>query len=109
MPVTPKVLIANTYIATGLNQVLLVDNVSIIDKFTVTNVSANEATLTVSLHNLGSAQDGIIVSNRILAPNETYTCPEVTGHVLLANGRVSAQSSVNLALILRASGRELTA
>ena len=108
MPVTPKVLIDSIYITTGLNQKLAVDELTIIDKFTVTNVSASEASLTVALSNLSLPADGIIISNRIVAPNETYTCPEITGHVLLANGKVNAQSSIADALILRASGRELT-
>ncbi len=109
MPVTPKVLINNIYITTGLNQKLHADELTIIDKFTVTNVSSSEASLTVALSNLSQPEDGIIISNRIVAPNETYTCPEITGHVLKANGRVHAQSSIADALILRASGRELTA
>ena len=111
MTVTPKVLIepklaeaTNTvqYTATGVN--------AIVDKFTVTNTGAAAATITVNLvTNLGTVSAANrIVASRNIDVGETYTCPELIGHVLKDADYISTVASAAGTLTIRASGREIT-
>lgn len=81
-----------------------------IDKFTVTNTTAANATISVNLvPSAGSAAAGnLIVSARAVAPGETYTCPELVGHVLESGGFISTLAGTASALTIRASGVEIT-
>jgi hypothetical protein len=84
---------------------------AIIDKFTVTNTSANNVTISVNLVTVaGSAGDSnLIVDARSLVPNETYTCPELVGQALEPGSFISTIASAATSLTIRASGREITA
>ncbi|CAB4166405.1 hypothetical protein UFOVP845_28 [uncultured Caudovirales phage] len=110
MAVTPKVLIpakqaenvqTAQYTATAVK--------AIIDKFTVTNTSANNVTLSVNLVTvLGTAgASNLILDARTIAPDETYTCPELVGQVLEAGGFISTLASAATSLTIRCSGREI--
>ena len=111
MTVTVKVLVpaqtaANTqstvYTATGVT--------AIIDKFTATNYSANAATISVNLVTVsGSAgNDNLIVKTKTLQASETYTFPELVGHVLAPGGFISTIADTASAINIRVSGREVT-
>ena len=90
------------YIAAGVN--------AIIDKFTATNYSANAATISVNLVTAaGSASnDNLIVKTKTLQASETYTFPELVGHVLSPSGFISTIAGTTSAINIRASGREVT-
>lgn len=83
---------------------------TIIDKFTVTNTSAANATISVNLiASGGSAGDSnLVLKTRSIAPNETYTCPELIGQVLESGGFISTLAGTASALTISASGREIT-
>ncbi len=83
---------------------------AIIDKFTVTNTSANAVSISVNLvTNAGSpGAANLITDTRNIAPDETYTCPELVGHSLEAGGFISTIASSATSLTIRASGREIT-
>ena len=83
---------------------------TIIDAFTVTNTSAGNVQLSVNLVPVGGAPaDGnLIMKTRSVAPNETYRCPELIGHVLEASGFISTLASAATSLTIRADGREIT-
>lgn len=83
---------------------------TIIDKFTVTNTSA--ATVSFSCY-LPASGDTFIASNKVLdnqliAPDETYTCPELVGQVLANGGTIVTIAGAVTALTISASGREIT-
>jgi len=80
---------------------------TIIDKFTATNYSASAATISVNLVTAaGSAgNDNLIVKTKTLQPSETYTFPELVGHVLPLNGFISTIAGTASAINIRASGR----
>jgi hypothetical protein len=80
---------------------------TIIDKFTATNYSATAATISVNLITAaGSATDSnLIVKAKTLQPSETYTFPELVGHVLPNNGFISTIADTASAINIRASGR----
>jgi hypothetical protein len=80
---------------------------TIIDKFTATNYSASAATISVNLITAaGSAgNDNLIVKTKTLQPAETYTFPELVGHVLPNNGFISTIAGTGSAINIRASGR----
>lgn len=82
---------------------------TIIDKFTGTNTTGAPATLTINLVNSGggaSAANQIV--QKVLAAGEAYTFPEVVGHVLNSGDFISTNDSVNNAVTIRSSGREVT-
>lgn len=83
---------------------------TIIDKFTATNTSAGNVTLSVNLVTSGGSAgvSNLIVDSRAIAPDETYTFPELVGQVLEPDGFISTIASVATSLTIRASGREIT-
>lgn len=83
---------------------------TIIDKFTATNTSAANATLSVNLiASGGSATNGnLVMKTRAIAPGEAYTCPELVGQVLEDGGVISTLAGTASALTISASGREIT-
>ena len=86
-------------------------NVSaIIDKFTATNYSASTATLSVNLVTQfdSSGNQNLIIKSKTLLPSETYTFPELVGHVLQAGGFISTLASAASAINIRSSGREIS-
>jgi hypothetical protein len=90
------------YTATGVT--------AIIDKITATNYSASAATISVNLVTVtGSASnDNLIVKTKTLQAGETYTFPELVGHVLAPSGFISTIAGTASAINIRASGREVT-
>lgn len=90
------------YVATGVT--------TIIDKFTATNFSSGMVNVSVNLARAGEASgnSNLIVKTRTLQPGETYTFPEIVGHILPSGGFVSTLASAAAAVNLRASGREIS-
>lgn len=83
---------------------------TILDKFTGTNTTAAAATLTVKLIASGgvAGAGNTIVSAKTIQPGETYTFPEVVGHVLAASDFISTLAGTAAAITIRASGREVS-
>jgi len=111
MTVTVKVLIpakiaeaaqTTQYTATGVT--------AIIDKFTATNYSAAAATISVNLVTAAdtAGNQNLITKTKTLQPAETYTFPELVGHVLAASGFISTIAGTATSINIRASGREVT-
>jgi len=82
----------------------------IIDKCTATNTTGAAATLSINLVPAAGAAGAanLVLSAKSLAAGETYTCPEVVGHVLNAADFVSTLSGTANAISLRMSGRAVT-
>jgi hypothetical protein len=83
---------------------------TIVDKLTATNVSASNATISLNLVPSGNApgSSNLVVDTRTVAPDETYTFPEITGHILDPGNFISTIASAATSLVIRASGREIT-
>jgi hypothetical protein len=83
---------------------------TVIDKFTATNTSASNVTLSINLVASGSAASASnrVLSVRAIAPGETYTCPEAVGQSLEPGGFISTLAGTAGVLSIRASGREIT-
>ena len=111
MTVTIKVLIpAKQAEGTQITQYTAVNCKTIIDKFTATNTTAGNVTISVNLVTaLGTAgASNLIVDTRSLAPDETYTFPELVGQALDPSGFISTIASAATSLTIRANGREIT-
>lgn len=83
---------------------------AIIDKFTITNTSAANVTISVNLVTVSGAPaaSNLVMDTRAIAPDETYTCPELVGQALEPGGFISTIASAATSLTIRASGREIT-
>lgn len=83
---------------------------TIIDKFTATNVSGINATLSINIVPAGGsvAATNLVMKTRTIAPNETYTCPEVVGHSLEPSGIISTIAGAISSIVIRCSAREIT-
>lgn len=83
---------------------------TIIDKFTVTNTSAGNVPFSANLVASGgvAGAPNLVLKTRSVAPNETYTCPELVGQVLESGGFISTLAGSAGALTISASGREIT-
>ena len=77
--------------------------------FTATNTSASAATLSVNLVPPGGTlgDDNFIIDERSLSPGETYTFPELAGHIIQSSGYISTIASA-AGLTIRCSGVEIT-
>lgn len=111
MPVLAKALI-ETKFAEGaqVTQYTAVGARTIIDKFTVTNNSAGNVTFSANLVPTGNAPvtSNRVIDSRVIAPDETYLCPEIVGHVLDPGDFISTLAGTASALTMRASGREIS-
>lgn len=83
---------------------------TIIDKFTVTNTTAANIQFSCNLVASGDAAgaDNLVLNAKTIAPNETYTCPELVGQTLEPAGFISTLASAATSLTISASGREIT-
>lgn len=83
---------------------------AVIDKFTATNTTAANVTLSVNLVGSGGSPgvSNLIVDAKTVAPDETYTFPELVGQVLEPGGFISTLAGAATSLTIRASGREIT-
>ena len=111
MAVTAKPLIGSKQMeAAQTTQYTATNCTAIIDKFTATNTSAANALISVHLVSSGGAAGptNLIVDSRAIAPDETYTFPELVGQVLEPSGFISTIASAAGSLTIRASGREIT-
>jgi hypothetical protein len=83
---------------------------AIIDKFTATNYSAAAATISINLVTQfdSSGNQNLIIKNKTLLPSETYTFPELVGHVLQPGGFISTIAGTASAINIRSSGREVS-
>ena len=83
---------------------------TIIDKFTATNYNTAPATISVNLVSpTGAAgNDNLIVKTKTLQAGETYTFPELVGHVIAPSGFISTIAGTASAINIRVSGREIT-
>lgn len=111
MSVLVKVLIpAKQAENTQTTQYTAINCRTIIDKFTATNTSAGNVTISVNLVTSGGSAgaSNLIVDVRAIAPYETYTFPELVGQAVEPNGFISTIASAATSLTIRASGREIT-
>lgn len=83
---------------------------ALIDKFTITNTNTTNVTISVNLVTSGGSPgtNNLIMDTRSIAPDETYTCPELVGQALESGGFISTIASSATSLTIRASGREIT-
>lgn len=82
----------------------------VIDKFTATNTTSSDVNFSVNLVvNGGTVSDAnAVLKNRTILPGESYTCPELIGQIIEAQGFISTLASVASSLTISASGREIT-
>ena len=67
-------------------------------------------TISANLVTSGGAASAanLIIDTRAIAPDETYTCPELVGQSLESGGFISTIAGAATSLTIRASGREIT-
>ena len=81
----------------------------IIDKVTLTNTGAADATVSINLVESGGsvADSNTILDSKIITPGETFTANEVIGHYLGKGAFISTIADVGTVTIM-ASGRVIT-
>lgn len=111
MAVTPKKLIASQQLGSSNGTLYTATNCyAIIDKFTLVNTTAGAVTATIDIVD-SSGASGVterVISARSLAAGETYTCPEMVGHILNPGDTIQGLASASTSITVRASGREVT-
>ena len=111
MAVTPKALIQSQQLAATTTTYYTAVNVrTIIDKFTLVNTTAGALTVTVDAVDSGGTAGATerLISARSIAAGETYTCPEIVGHILNPGDSIQASASAATSITVRASGREIS-
>ena len=110
MAVTPTVIIdpivasnaqTTQYTSTGAT--------TIIDKYTVRNYGGAGTTIGIYLVKSGTtASTTNLIISRNIQIGETYTCPELVGHVLEPGDFISTIAGAAASIAMRASGRVIT-
>ena len=111
MTVTVKVLIPAKYVQnTQTTEYTSNGVVTIIDKFTATNISASPATISVNLVTVTGAAGNanLITKTKTLQASEVYTFPELVGQVLGVGDFISTIADTASAINMRVSGRQVT-
>lgn len=107
MTVTARVLLESK--AAEASQTKQIDSAglrTIIDKFTAYNADPATQTLTVYLvPSAGSSGAGNVSVVKALQTGETYTFPEVVGHILEAGASLNTLATKAGVVNIRASGR----
>jgi hypothetical protein len=82
---------------------------AILDKITGTNAGPGSAQLSINIVPSGgtAGASNLIVKTKTLNSGETYTFPEIVGHVLGPGDMVSTIASAS-SVTIRISGREVT-
>ena len=89
------------YTATGVR--------TIIDKVTGYNYTAGAVTLAINLvPSAGAAGAANLCVLKTITAGETYTFPEVVGHVLNPGGFISTIAGAATSITIRMSGREVS-
>ena len=83
---------------------------TIVDKFTVTNVTAGTVTFALNLVPSGGAagSGNLLIATRGILAGETYLCPEIVGHTLDSGDFISTLAGAATSLAIAASGRTVT-
>jgi hypothetical protein len=84
-----------------------VNTKAIIDKATAVNTSTSARLLSVNLATGGASSSNLVIDKRVIAPNETYSCPELIGQVLEPGTTIQTSVSGASAVNFRVSGREI--
>lgn len=110
MAVTPATLIESKYAENSQTTQYTSTNVkTLIDKFTVTNATAAAATFAVNLVvSAGTAAAGNVNLSRPILAGKSDQCPELVGHALEPGGFISTLAGTASALVIRASGRQVS-
>lgn len=110
MAIKAKELIPAKYAENSQTTQFIAEAPTAIDKFTITNTSASVVKFSANLV-LVSATAGasnLIIKEKTVAAGDTYTCPELVGHNLAVGSSISTLVDTSSALVIRASGREIT-
>ena len=111
MTTTIKALVESKYLeAAETTQYVSQDCKTTMDKATITNVTASNAVVSISVVASGSAAG---IANRVtylksIAPKVTYSVAELIPHVLESGDFVSTLAGTASALVFRMSGRQFT-
>lgn len=110
MAVTVKELVPAKYVENAQTTQFTAGARTVIDKATLTNVSAGIVEFSANIVADGdtAASDNLVIVHKLIATEETYTCPELVGQVLEKDSFLSTLSDTASALVIRVSGRELT-
>jgi len=83
---------------------------TIIDKFTATNYSGGAVVLSINLVTTGgtAGNENLIIKEKSLSAGETYSFPEIVGHILDPGGFISTLAGAATSINIRACGREVT-
>lgn len=109
MTTTAKSLIASGYVPNAETTAYTAPVRCILDKYTAYNGDTVARSITVRIVPSGGsagASNALVV--KTLQPGETYTFPELVGHVLAAGDYISEIAAAASVIVRRASGREVS-
>lgn len=110
MAIKAKELIPAKYAENTQTTQFIAQTPTAIDKFTITNTSAAivKFSLNIVPTSLTAGPSNLIIKEKSVAVGDTYVCPEIVGHNLEVGSFISTLVDTVDALVIRASGREIT-
>jgi hypothetical protein len=111
MTTTQTTLVESKFVETAQTTQYIANNVkAIIDSAVLANSGTAGAFVSVNMvpaAGTAGASNQFIVT-RYMAPNDTYSCPELVGQVLRPGASISAISTAASRITIRVSGREIS-
>lgn len=110
MAIKAKELISAKFAENSQTTQFIAQATTAIDKFTVTNTSASVVKFSANLVPVSTtaSSSNLIIKEKQIAAGDTYTCNELVGHNLAVGSSISTLVDTSSALVIRASGREIT-
>lgn len=107
---TIKTFINAGYLENTQTTKLTATAITIIDKVTITNISASNVTFSANICDFGetAGSTNLIIKTKNLAPNQTYDAFELVGQVIEVGSFLSMIASASNSLVIKLDGREIS-
>ena len=105
-----KTFINAKYLENAQTTQITATNLTILDKITITNISANSVSFSANICDSSetASSSNLIIKNKFLGVNETYDCFELVGQVLEVGSFLSMIASASNSLVIKIDGREIS-
>ena len=111
MTTTQTTLVESKFVETAQTTQYTANNVkAVIDAAVLANSGASGTFVSVNIVPAAGAAgaSNLFIVSRYMAPNDTYSCPELIGQVLRPSAQISAIANAASTITIRISGREIS-
>lgn len=111
MATTQTTLVESKFLENIQTDQYIANNVkAIVDAAVISNSGTTGVLVSINIVPAGSTSGGAnrLISNRYMAPGDTYSCPEIVGQIIRPGAKISAIAGAASTIAFRVSGREIS-